>query len=163
MGEVFNKRLEEVSKIKTYSKQKQRALDDMATAYLQDGKPLDDGLHIVNSIKKALRANGYNQQQIEDYLIEYSYCSKTRIRRLYNESIYNEDYSIKKVVECIPAFHTDKSLTDSIIDELKSRPVLLADIKKGMRADNLQRKHKINNTTLLINFYDKHKDIIEVD
>ena len=119
--------------------------------------------NIVNSIKKALRANGYNQQQIEDYLIEYSYCSKTRIRKLYNESIYNEDCSIKKVVECIPAFHTDKSLTDSIIDELKSRPVLLADIKKGMRADNLQRKHKINNTTLLINFYDKHKDIIELD
>ena len=163
MGEQFNKRLEEISKMKTYSKQKQRALDDMATAYLQDGKPLDQGLFIVNSIKKALRANGYNQQQIEDYLIEYSYCSKTRIRRLYNESIYNEDCSIKKVVECIPAFYTDKSLTDSIIDELKSRPVLLADIKKGMRADNLQRKHKINNTTLLINFYDKHKAIIELD
>ena len=70
MGDQFNKRLKEVSHMKTYSKQKQRALDDLATAYLQDGKPLDDGLRIVNSIKKALRANGYNQQQIEDYLIE---------------------------------------------------------------------------------------------
>lgn len=163
MGEVFDKRLKEVSNMKTYSKRKQRALDDMATAYLQDGKPLDQRLFVVNSIKKALRANGYNTQEIEDYLIEYSYCSKTRIRKLYNESIYNEDCSIKKVVECIPSFHTEKSLTDLIIDELHNRPVLLADIKKGMRADNLQRKHKINNTTLLINFYDKHKDIIELD
>ena len=31
MGEVFNKRLEEISKMKIYSKRKQRALDDLAT------------------------------------------------------------------------------------------------------------------------------------
>ena len=163
MGEVFNKRLDEISKMKEYSKRKQRALDDMGTAYLQDGKPLDQGLFIVNSIKRALRANGYNQQEIEDYLIEYSYCRKTRIRKLFNESIYNEDCSLKKVVECVPALHTDKSLTDLIIDELKNRPALLADIKKGMRADNLQRKHKVTNTTLLQNFYEKHKGIIDID
>ena len=51
MGEIFEKRLEDCQNMKTYSKQKQRALDDLATAYLQDGKPLDDRLHIVNSIK----------------------------------------------------------------------------------------------------------------
>ena len=149
--------------MKEYSKRKQRALDDLATAYLQDGKPLDDGLFIVNSIKKALRANGYNSQEIEDYLIEFSYCSKTRIRGLYNESIYNEDCSIKKVVECIPAFHTDKSLTDSIIDELKSRPALLKALQKGVKKSCLNEIYKINMPTLLIDFYNANKDIIELD
>ena len=163
MGEIFDKRLKEVSSMKTYSKCKQRALDDMATAYLQDGKPLDDGLHIVNSIKKALRANGYNSQEIEDYLIEFSYCSKTRIRGLYNESIYNEDCSIKKVVECIPAFHTDKSLTDSIIDELKSRPALLKALQKGVKKSCLNEIYKINMPTLLIDFYKANKNIIDID
>lgn len=163
MGEIFNKRLEEVSKMKEYSKRKQRALDDMATAYLQDGKPLDQGLFIVNSIKKALRANGYNQQEIEDYLIEYSYCSKTRIRKLYNESIYNEDCTIKKVVECIPVLHTDKSLTDCIIDELKNRPKLLKALQKNSSEANIRQNYGITNSTLLINFYNANKDIINID
>ena len=163
MGEVFNKRLEEAQNMKTYSKQKQRALDDMATAYLQDGKPLDQGLFIVNSIKKALRANGYNQQEIEDYLIEYSYCSKARIRRLFNESIYNEDCSLKKVVECVPAFHTDKSTTDMIIDELKNRPKLLKALQKNSSEANIRQNYGIANSTLLINFYKANKNIIDID
>lgn len=160
MGEKFDNRLEEIKKIKTYSKQKQRALDDLATAYLQDGKPLDQGLFIVNSIKKALRANGYNQQQIEDYLIEFSYCSKTRIRKLYNESIYNEDCSIKNHIECIPAFYTEKSLTDLIIDELQTRPKLLKALKNGASKQYLSQKLNINQPALLKDFYDANKDII---
>ena len=163
MGEVFNKRLEEISKMKIYSKRKQRALDDLATAYLQDGKPLDEGLHEVNKIKKSLRATGYSQQEIEDFLIERSYISKTSLRKYFHESIYNEDYSIKTVVECIPAFHIEKSLTDCIIDELKNRPALLKALKRNMRQDHISEKFNIKNPILLKNFYNKHKDIIELD
>ena len=111
MGEIFNKRLSEVQNMKSYSKTKQRALDDLATAYLQHNIPLDEGLKEVNTIKKALRANGYSVQEIEDYLIEYSYISKTQIRRLFHQSIYNEDLTIKSHIEVIPAHYTDKTVT----------------------------------------------------
>ena len=163
MGEIFDKRLKEVSNMKTYSKQKQRALDDLATAYLQDGKPLDQGLHEVNKIKKSLRATGYSQQEIEDFLIERSYISKTSLRKYYNESIYNEDCSIKKVVECIPAFHTNKSLTDLIIEEIKSRPKLLKALKNDTSKQYLSQKLNINQPSLLKDFYAANKDIIELD
>ena len=163
MGEIFDKRLEEISKMKIYSKQKQRALDDLATAYLQDGKPLDQGLYEVNKIKKSLRATGYSQQEIEDFLIERSYISKTSLRKYYHESIYNEDYSLKKVVECVPAFHTDKSLTDLIIEEIKSRPKLLRSLKNNASKQYLSQKLNINQPALLKDFYAANKDIIELD
>lgn len=163
MGEVFNKRLEEVRNMKTYSKRKQRALDDLATAYLQDGKPLDQGLHTVNKIKKALRATGYSIQQIEDYLIEYSYITKKSIRKYYHESIYNEDCSLKTVVECVPAFYRDETTTDLIIDELKSRPKLLKALKNDVSKQYLSQRLHINQPALLKDFYAKHKDIIELN
>ena len=163
MGEIFDKRLKEVSKMKTYSKRKQRALDDLATAYLQDGKPLDQGLYEVNKIKKSLRATGYSQQEIEDFLIERSYISKTSLRKYYHESIYNEDYSIKTVVECIPAFHTEKSLTDLIIEEIKNRPKLLNALRKKVDKAYLSRDLKIQHPVLLQQFYNANKDIIELD
>ena len=75
-------------------------------------------------------------------------------------SIYNDDDTIRNDVETIPAHFSGKCTTDLIIDELKNRPALLNDLKNGMRADNIQRKHKINNTTLLKNFYEANKDII---
>ena len=122
MGEIFNKRLEEISKMKGYSKRKQRALDDLATAYLQDGKPLDQGLHEVNKIKKSLRATGYSQQVIEDFLIERSYINKTSLRKYYHESIYNEDMSVKIQVECIPSFHRFWHFSPCAV---RKRPALL--------------------------------------
>jgi hypothetical protein len=163
MGEIFDKRLKEVSNMKTYSKRKQRALDDLATAYLQDGKPLDEGLHEVNKIKKSLRATGYSQQEIEDFLIERSYIGKTSLRKYYHESIYNEDYSLKKVVECVPAFHTDKNLTDLIIEEIKSRPKLLRSLKNNASKQYLSQKLNINQPALLKDFYAANKDIIDID
>ena len=163
MGELFNKRLEEISKIKEYSKWKQRALDDLATVFIQRDKSLDQGIHEVNKLKKALRATGYNSQQIEDYLIEYSYITKKSIRKYYHESIYNEDYTIKKVVECIPAFHTEKSLTDLIIEEIKNRPKLLNALKNKASKQYLSQKLFINQPALLQDFYNANKDIIELD
>ena len=160
MGENFDKRLKEISELKTYSKTKQRALDDLATAYIQNDIPLDDGLKQVNTIKKVLRVNGYTNQEIEDYLIERSYISKANIRKMYNQSIYNEDMSISSYVENIPAFHNDQCLTDIIIDELKSRPALLKALQKGASRESLAITYKINNSTLLQNFYEKYKDII---
>ena len=163
MSEIFNKRLEEISKMKIYSKRKQRALDDLATAYLQDGKPLDQGLHEVNKIKKSLRATGYNQQEIEDFLIERSYISKASLRKYFHESIYNEDYTIKKVVECIPAFYRDETTTDLIIEEIKSRPKLLNALKNDVSKQYLSQKLNINQPALLKDFYAANKDIIELD
>ena len=163
MGEIFDKRLKEVSNMKGYSKRKQRALDDLATAYLQDGKPLDQGLHEVNKIKKSLRATGYSQQVIEDFLIERSYINKTSLRKYYHESIYNEDMSVKIQVECIPSFHTDKCLTDLIIEEIKSRPKLLNALRKNVDKAYLSRDLKISNPVLLQQFYNQYKEIIELD
>lgn len=161
MGDIFDKRLEEISKIKEYSKRKQRALDDLATAYLQDGKPLDEGLHEVNKIKKSLRATGYTAQEIEDFLIERSYISKTSLRKYFHESIYNEDYSIKTVVECIPAFYSEKSLTDLIINEIQKRPKLLRALKNNASKQYISQKLCIDQPTLIKDFYNANKDIIE--
>lgn len=163
MGKIFDKRLKEISEIKIYSKRKQRALDDLATAYLQDGKPLDQGLHDVNKYKKVLRATGYSSQQIEDFLIEYSYISKASLRKYYHESIYNEDMSIKAQVECIPALHSEKSTTDLIIEEIKNRPKLLNALRKKVDKAYLSRDLNIKNPVLLQQFYDDNKDIIELD
>lgn len=163
MNEIFSKRLEEISKMREYSKRKQRALDDLATAYLQDGKPLDEGLHEVNKIKKSLRATGYTAQEIEDFLIERSYISKTSLRKYFHESIYNEDMSFKKVVECIPSFYTEKSLTDLIIEEIQSRPKLLNALKNKASKQYLSQKLFINQPALLQQFYNANKDIIELD
>ena len=163
MGEIFDKRLKEVSNMKTYSKRKQRALDDLATAYIQRDKSLDQGIYEVNKLKKALRATGYNSQQIEDYLIEYSHISKKSIRKYYHESIYNEDYTIKKVIECIPAFYREETTTDLIIDEIKSRPKLLKALKNDASKQYLSQKLNINQPALLKDFYAANKDIIELD
>ena len=149
--------------MKGYSKRKQRALDDLATAYLQDGKPLDQGLHDVNKLKKSLRSTGYSTQQIEDFLIEYSYISKASLRKYYHESIYNEDMSVKAHVECIPSFYSDKSLTDLIIEEIQNRPKLLNALKKGTSEANIRQNYNIANSTLLINFYNANKNIIEIN
>ena len=163
MGEIFDKRLKEVSSMKTYSKRKQRALDDLATAYLQDGKTLDQGLHEVNKIKKALKATGYSTQQIEDFLIERSYISKASLRKYFHESIYNEDCSIKKAVECVPAFYRAESTTDLIIEEIKNRPKLLNALRKKVDKSYLSRDLNIMNPVLLQQFYNANKDIIELD
>lgn len=161
MGEKFNTELNKVQAIKSYNKTKQRLLDDMATAYISNSfNGLDESLIAVKSIRKALRANGYTAQQIDDFLVEYSYITKSQIRRYYNQSIYNEDCSIKSNVAQVVANHSDRTTTDLIIDELQKRPALLKALQKGMRADQIQRDFKINNTTLLKNFYEQHKDII---
>ena len=164
MGEKFNNEISKVQTMKIYSKQKQRALDDLATAYISDSLgDLDQSLIGVKSIRKTLRANGYSQQEIEDYLIQYSYITKTQILKLYNQSIYNEDLTVKYEVECIPAFHSNKSTTDLIIDALKNRPDLLRALKKDMRQDHISEKFKVNNPVLLKQFYEANKNIIELD
>ena len=165
MGEKFNREIEKIKAIKTYSKRKQVLLDDMAsgflTAYAEHECSLDKGLIRIKSTRKALMAIGnYSIDQINDFIIEQSYISKSTLRKMFHQSIYNYDDTIRNDVETIPAHFSGKCTTDLIIDELKNRPALLNDLKNGMCADNIQRKHKINNTTLLKNFYEANKDII---
>ena len=54
MGEKFNNELSKIQNMKVYSKRKQRALDDLATAYISDSyNGLDESLIAVKSAKKA--------------------------------------------------------------------------------------------------------------
>ena len=164
MGEKFNNELSKIKNMKTYSKVKQRALDDLATAYISNSyNGLDESLIAVKTLKKALRANGYSVQEIEDYLIERSYITKANIRKMYNQSIYNEDLTVKYEVECVPVFHTDKSTTDIIIEELQKRPALLKALEENKSRDTIAHTFKINNTTLLKNFYEANKSIINIE
>ena len=69
--------------------------------------------------RKYLSSQGYTQAEIDDFFLQKSCLSKTSLRKLRNESIYNEDNSVREVVECVP-FYTEKCTTDLIIEELKS-------------------------------------------
>ena len=160
MGQLVNEELEKLSKTKKYSLSKERKLSDIATAYISDEfKGVDESLKAVRKMRKALLMAGFSLQEIDDFLIERSYITKKQISNMFNQSIYNEDCSLIPVVECIP-FHTDKTTTDIIIDELKTRPELLKALQNKVTASNLTRDYKVKNSTLLINFYRKHKDII---
>ena len=162
MGEKFNNELSKIKNMKTYSKVKQRALDDLATAYISNSyNSLDESLIAVKSMRKALKASGYSTQQIEDFLIQFSYITKSHIRKVYNQSIYNDDNSLIPPVAMMPAMHTDSTTTDLIIEELKNRPALLKALKENKSRDTIAHTFKINNTTLLKKFYDANKSIIE--
>lgn len=161
MGEVFDKELEKAKSL-AYNKSRQaRVLDDLSTAYLStDFEGLDKSLISVKMARKYLRSRGYTQAEIDDFFLQKSCLSKTSLRKLRNESIYNEDNSIRDIVSCIP-FHTDTNTTDLIIEELKNRPALLQALKKGSSRDSIAKTFKLNNTTLLVNFYNKYQSIIE--
>lgn len=161
MGEIFNQEIEKAKSL-SYNKTKQtRILDDLGTAYLStDFEGLDKSLLSVKMARKYLSSQGYTHAEIDDFFLQKSCLSKTSLRKLRNESIYNEDNSIRDVVSCIP-FHTDMNTTDLIIEELKSRPALLQALKKGSSRDAIAKTFKLNNTTLLINFYNKYQNIIE--
>ena len=161
MGERFDQEMEKVKSITKYSKLKESLLSDMGTAYISNQfEGLDKSLIAVKSMRKALRAMGYSLREVEEYLLEHSYLTQTRIRKMFNESIYNEDCSIKTVVECVP-FHTEQSTTDLIIEELKSRPALLKALKNGSSRQSIEQNHKVHNGTLLKSFYAKYADIID--
>ena len=164
MGEKFNTEIKKAEKLSKYNSYKaSKLLDDLATAYIStEFNGLDDSLIAVKTAKKAMRAQGIPQHIIDEYFIERSYLSKTQLRNFVNDSIYTEDESmrIKPVIELIPAFHTDKTITDIIIDELKSRPELLRALKKGVSKSGLTERYHVTSPVLLQNFYNKHKDII---
>ena len=164
MGEKFNEELKKAEKLRKYNSYKaSKLLDDMATAYIStEFNGLDNSLVAVKTAKKAMRAQGIPQHIIDEYFIERSYLSKTQLRSFVNDSIYTEDNSmrIKTVVELIPAFYTNKTTTDIIIEELKSRPELLDALKRGIAKSGLTERYHVTSPVLLQNFYNKHKDII---
>ena len=85
------------------------------------------------TIKKYLRAKGYTRQEVEDYLLQFAYMPKFKISQLRSEcseTIYNNDNTIKKSIECLP-FFVDYNTTDMIIAELKNRPALLKALKNN--------------------------------
>lgn len=164
MGEKFNAELEKIKEISVYNKSKAYSmLDDMATAYLSsefDG--LDKSLLAVKATRKYLIAKGFTRAEINDYLLQRSYISKTSLRKLRLESIYNEDFSIRYEVENTQAYNETAKPVDIIIDTLKSRPELLACLKHGMKRDTLSKKFNIPNTTMLINFYKEHEQLFDI-
>ena len=165
MGEKFDTEIKKAEKLSKYNMYKaSKLLDDLGTAYIStEFNCLDNSLIAVKTAKKAMRAQGIPQHIIDEYFIERSYLSKTQLRSFVNDSIYTEDDSMKTklVVELIPAFHTDKTTTDIIIDELKSRPVLLSALQRGVSAQFITQKLNVPNAIALKNFYKKNKSIID--
>ena len=160
MGKIVNDELNRLSKMARYTQNKERILSDIATAYISDEfTGVDESLKAVRSMRKALRAKGFSLQEIDDFLIQYSYITKSQIRKTYNESIYDNNNNLKYVVECIP-FHTDSTTTDIIIDELKTRPELLKALSKNCSVRNLEITYRVKNAKLLKNFYNKYENII---
>ena len=163
MRENFDK---EIEKVKTVNKSKSfRLLDDLATSYISsyaDDKHLDESLLYVKLTRKYLTSKGFTLSEIDDYLLERSYISKTNLNRLKTESIYmNDSTALAKHIENIQDRIQEKNCTDLIIDNLKTKPDLLEALKKGINKSNLNRKYNISNPVLLQNFYNKYKDIIE--
>jgi len=165
MREKFDLEIQKAISKRYNKKISSRLFDDLATAYISQPAHghLDNSLQAVKNTRHALAREGYSVAEIDDYLLENSYLSKTQIRKLRTQSIFIEESgSLNPAIENRIANHSDQTTTDLIIDELKARPELLKCISNGMRADNIQRKFPtVTNTTLLINFYNKHKDIIE--
>lgn len=166
MGEKFNTEIEKIKAIKTYSKRKQILIDDMASgflaAYADNDCSLDQGLIRIKTMRKMLRAKGYTPDQVNDFIIERAYISKADIRKIFNESIYNFDDTIRKEIETIPAHFSGQCTTDLIIDELKRRPELLQALENRKDLSNMQKKFKVNNISMLQKFYDANKDIINM-
>lgn len=163
MRENFDK---EIEKVKTVNKSKSfRLLDDLSTAYISsyaDDKHLDESLLYVKLTRKYLTSKGFTLAEIDDYLLERSYISKTNLNRLKTESIYmNDSPAIAKHIENIQDRIQGKNCTDIIIDRLKSQPDLLDCLKRHVNESYIKRKFNINSPTLLQNFYDKNKNIID--
>lgn len=164
MGQIFDDELNKAENLVKYNKQKaSRLLDDMATAYLStEFNGLDKSLIAVKTAKKALRAQGYSQEVIDDYMLQRSYLSKTNLRHLMNDSIYTDDsVMVKPIIELRVASHNDCTTTDLIIDRIKSTPVLLSALQRGDSRQKMDYNFKLCNTTLLQNFYAQYKELID--
>jgi len=163
MREQFNSELERIEKISKYATGRASGmLDDLATAYISASEfgHLDKSLISIRTAKKHMRAQGHTKEQINDYFLERSYLSKTTLRQITTDSIYNADNSLKPIIENLTINNYNENVTDIIIDKLKSEPVLLSALRRGVSEAHLRQNLKIKNATLLKNFYEKHKDII---
>ena len=164
MREKFDSEIQKAIS-KSYNKKlSSRLFDDLATAYISQPahEHLDDSLQAVKNTRSILAREGYSIAEIDDYLLEHSYLSKTRIRKLRTQSIFIDDSgSLNPAIEHRIACHSNESTTDMIINELHSRPVLLSALQRGTSEAHLRQNLKIKNATLLINFYRHHKSIID--
>jgi hypothetical protein len=163
MREQFDSELKRIEKISKYNKDRSIGmLDDMATAYISSNEygHLDTSLVVVRSTKKLLRSQGFSRDEVNDYMLENSYLSKTQIRKLRLQSLDDVQYS-KEIIDNRPLLHSERTTTDLIIDGLKSRPALLNALKRGVVKQNLTQNYNVANAQLLINFYEKHKSIID--
>ena len=157
---TFIEQLEEIKKIKTYSEKKQNLLDDMASAYIADNKgDLNESIKSIKTMRKALKMKGYSLREINEYILQYSYLSKSKINRMFSQSMYNEDNSIKSVVECVP-FFTPHSTTDLIINELKTRPALVRALKKNIDNSSMQKTYNVKNPALIKKFFAQYENLI---
>jgi len=165
MRENFDSELNRIKDISTRDQVRaSKMLDDMGTAFIsvEAYGHLDTSLTSVRVAKKFLRAKGIKQDVIDDHFLEKSYLSKKRLRLIKDDSIYmNDTPMIKPMVESIPALFTEKTTTDLIIDVLKSKPQLLSALQRGTSKQNLDQNYHVLNPTTLIDFYAKHKSIID--
>lgn len=164
MREKFDSEIQKAISKRYNKKLSSRLFDDLATAYISQPAHghLDDSLKAVKSTRSILAREGYSTAEIDDYLLEHSYLSKTRISKLRTKSIHIDDSGIlNPAIENRIACHSDQTTTDMIINEIHNRPELLRALQKGIHKSNLNRKYNIPNPVLLQKFYQFHKDIID--
>jgi hypothetical protein len=163
MNEKINNEINKVTEINKYNKQRaSKLMDDIATAYLMEDEAGEDTALIkVKGCKKSMRANGVPQHIIEEAML-YRPLSKVRVRDIQLDSIYQGDgVTVHPIVERQPALYDTHTTTDILIDGLKSRPELLSALQRGVRPEHIQHKFHTPHTTLLVNFYSKHREIID--
>ena len=161
--ENFDSELNRIEAISKYNKDRSLSmLDDMATAFISAPAygHLDKSLTAVRVARKALRATGKTKADIDDYLLECSYISKTKLKHLTTASIYT-DTTLDQLADKRPALFTERTTTDLIIDTLKSKPELLSALQRGVKKSGLQETYGVHKPTMLIDFYARHKSIID--
>lgn len=165
MRENFDLQLSKIAKYqKRHSSNSVKAselLDDMATAFIsaKEYGHLDESLKAVKSTRKLLLSQGYSRQEINDYFLQHSYISKTRIRKLRIESI-DDTESNTIIADTRSALFNSHTTTDRIINSLKARPELLSALQQGIDKRRLSDTFHISSPVLLQHFYAKYKDII---
>jgi len=164
MGKIFDDELNRIKDIQAYNTERASGmLDDLASAYISASEfnGLDNSLIAIRTGKKALRAVGHSKAIVNDYFIERSYLSKTRLKSFKNDSIYTDSGLIRHDIESIKDRESSLPVNDLIIEELKSRPALLTALKNGYSRQYINQAFKIDKSIALKNFYNQYKNIID--
>lgn len=158
----YKEELERGKKLFT-TQQGQYILDDLATAWIakHDYNNPSDALFRLRMVKRKLRALGYTASDINNYFLSVQDLKGAHInRKLYPESIYNDNNELREDVSAIAYTAPARNVTDMIIDTIKDNPRLLRSLSMGSSKQYISKTYHVTAPTLLIEFYRKHETII---